>query len=321
MTRSAVIILTHFYNDHIRAMFDRLRAESPSDHDIFIAINSGKEAPDFPAGAEDIADSLFLCNYASLLTLGYPGKCNPNGWNGRPFATNPGNADLIAHAFHRANPQYAYYWAMEYDVHFEGKWEFFFNRFRMSQADVLGTCIRKARFPNHVPMPPFTAAGGTEPNKEEAMQGYFPIFRLSKRMMDTIDQEYLAGWCGHYEMTFGTIAKLHSYEVEDFGGSGAFVKPHNRNSFYFTNIRSYTLSPGTFVFRPTFTKVLPRENTLWHPVKPTGDYRHWHAISAEVGFIKGLYYASKPTIWKIAIWLWFALIWRKAERLEGQRVD
>jgi hypothetical protein len=314
MQKTAIVILTHFYDANIERMFNRLRAEAPAWCEVFLAVNRGAEALSMPEAA-GIGDALFLCNTQSLVGLGYPVKCKPEGWTGKGWTSNPGNADLILISFYKAHPGYAHYWAVEYDVHYEGSWSFFFERFAASRADLIGTTIcdgtknpRKSTIP-----PPFHDAQGNMPGPRDIVQGFYPIARLSRAALDAIIAGYQAGWGGHYELTWGTIIKRAGLGIEDIGGHGEYVKPHNRNAFYFSQFSTYSHSPGTFVFRPSFAGALPYRNTLWHPVKPAGQYVNWHVLLLKGNPAKTLWEMTKPQIWKIVIRLWFLFCWRPAE--------
>jgi hypothetical protein len=315
MQKSAIIILTHFFDANIAGMFSRLRHEAPEHYDVYLAINCGDKERAAPDGCGIAGESLFLCNTQSLVALGYPVKCDPKGWTGKGWTSNPGNADTIALSFYKSRPDYAYYWGTEYDVHYEGRWSYFLTRFEHSKADLLGTTIcngalnpRKSTIP-----PPFLNPRGERPDMRDIVQGFYPIFRLSNAAMRAIDKGYGEGWAGHYELTWGTILKQQGLEIEDIGGNGVYVKPHNRNVFYFSRFSTFSHSPGTFVFRPSFTKALPKPNTLWHPVKPAGSYVNWHALRLKGSLIKTLIEIIKPQIWKIVIPLWFMTCWRPAE--------
>ena len=96
--------------------------------------------------------------------------------------------------------------------------------------------------------------------------------------------------------------------TEDFGGRGPYVRPENRDRFYFAHSATYSHSPGTFVFRPA-PRVLPRPNTLWHPVKPAG-VPVWHPMRVRGNPIKNALETLKPMVWRCVIRLWFATRWR-----------
>jgi hypothetical protein len=313
MSKAAVILLTHFLNDEIIKLYRRLCAELPPGHDVFININCGDKPAEAPQGAQELGKALNLFNTKDLLSLPFPEKCRPDGWQGKGWSL-PGNEDLNFLIFYDRYPGYDYYWGIEYDVHYQGNWRFFFERFAASTADLIGTTLyRASATPNKILHPLLRAPDGSAPNLANVARGLYPVFRLSKRAAQTITDEYKNGWSGHYELAWGAIARLHNLEIEDIGGNGEYVKPHNRNAFYFNCYGTYTLSPGTFVFRPPFAKVLPYENTLWHPVKPKNVY-NWFPLIVKGHMAKNLLEWLKPRIWHVVIRLWFLLCWRPAHK-------
>ena len=309
-TKNAVVILTHFYNASIRAIFDRVQSEVPAGYDVFLLVNIGKSAESLPEGAGDIRDRIMVCNNASLLEMGYPGKCDPNGWDGQGWTLNPGNTDLLMLLFRRRNPGYDYYWGLEYDVHYQGNWSVFFNHFAPSDADLLATSLYNAAATPHKMLKPFLFdPDGNQTPLTEILRGFYPLHRLSERALQSIHEHYELGWKGHYELGWGTFMSRSGYKVEDFGGDGVYVKPANRNRFYFNALGTWSLSPGTFVFRPPFRKVLPYENTLWHPFKPTEGFGLWEG-ALKTRFWRRQWIALRAILWPIVIRGWFILFWR-----------
>jgi hypothetical protein len=278
MKKQAVLILSHFYNDSIVGLFNRLTQETPDSYDIFIALNLGEKKLELPENAESLRKSIFLLNNERILEMPYPGKCDPGGWNGKGFSIE-GHADLITLLFQQEHPEYEYYWGIEYDVHFEGKWGELFNHFLESKADLLGTSLMRAsnKPPLYLktlhPRNPYCDENGKKPSYQESIMGFFPIHRLSRLLCERLDEYYRAGWNGYYEITWATIADKCHLLIEDIGGNGPYVKPENINRFYYNTARRWDYTPGTFVYRPTFRVIDQRiKNTLWHPVKPKGNY-------------------------------------------------
>lgn len=200
MQTNAVLILTHFIDEHVIKLFERLRDEVPEQHEVFLALNCGAGECALPKLAEPFSDRVFLCNTASLLALGYPEKCKPLGWTGKGWTVNPGNADVIVLAFYHAHPGYSHYWGVEYDVHFEGNWGFMFHRFELSSAHLLGTTLYPAGRVSYNKgiHPPFHNPHDPAMGAEHAIRGFFPLFRLSAVLLDAIDRGYRQGWGGHY---------------------------------------------------------------------------------------------------------------------------
>ena len=137
------------------------------------------------------------------------------------------------------------------------------------------------------------------------VRGFYPLFRLSNRFLRVLDQEYQRGWHGHYELTWGTIARRNGLAIEDIGGNGRYVKSHNCDMFYFNTFYTQSLSPGTFVFRPALTTVRKRENTLWHPVKPAGTYFNWVPLHLDVWETLHPREWFNPLLRKTMVELWF----------------
>ena len=58
-----------------------------------------------------------------VMALGYPQKCRREKWD------MAGNLDLVFLEFFRRYPHHDWYWFMEYDVHWEGRWSVFLRAF------------------------------------------------------------------------------------------------------------------------------------------------------------------------------------------------
>jgi hypothetical protein len=316
MSKTAILIVTHFIDPSILAMYRRLRAEAPPQYDVFLAFNAADKQIHLPEEGKSLPEeALFLCNHETLLALAYREKCKATGWDEKGWRSID-NVDTIMLSFYREHPDYDYYWNVEYDVHFEGSWGFLLARFEESRADLLATTLRSAV---HCPpnlIPPFRDPGGNIPDYREAVVGFFALYRVSARFLNALDADYRKGWNGHYEFTFGSTALRHGMEIEDIGGNGPFVKPHNRNTFYFNNYKRWDTSPGNFVTRPVFYEVPRYLNTLWHPVKPRGDYFDHCVIVQKPGLAARLKALARTAAYAIAIKGWFLFLWRPAKPIK-----
>ena len=189
-----------------------------------------------------------------------------------------GHTDLPVLHFYRQNPDFERYWYIEYDVRFSGRWGTFFAAFENSRADLLTTTIRSAAadpdwwiwFKFGTPEGP--SAIVPDFRWEQRMGAFMPVFRASKRAMETMDAAYREGWSGHLEVTWPTILHNAGLVLEDLGGAGAFTARANRGRFYHNTLLDPAYAPGSFVYRPLKWPVWrPRRNTLWHPVKTFKD--------------------------------------------------
>ena len=295
-------MVSHVLNPGVRAVLDRLRREAPPDHDVRMILSADDPAAPLAGLAEADVERI---SRADIEALGYPVKCRGN-W------VMDGNLDAVFLEFRRRRPQHGHYWFVEYDVHWEGEWRVFFERFRGSPSGLVGATMQHMDEVPHkehqardtkLVVPP-----GLPWDRPNVIKGFLPICRISPAALDALDRAYRAGLGGHYEFTVPTVTAQAGLGVEDFGGQGRYVRPENLNRFYFANGGSYTHSPGTFVFRPD-QRVLPRRNTLWHPVKP-GGVPAWHPLRVKGGPAKSALERLKPYVWQAANRLWFATRWR-----------
>jgi hypothetical protein len=303
--RCAVLLQTHFVDRSVVTAYERLRREAPAGYDVFIALNCGEAPERIPEAAAFLSpETFFLCSRTSLLSLPYPAKCAPEGWR-----LNPGNTDLIGLLFMARHPHYDHLWAIEYDVHYEGSWAAFFAHFAGSRADLLTTTIyRQRETPLKELPPPFRSPSFQDYPASERIRAFLPIYRLSRRGADAIDAAYRAGCGGHYELTWATILHHAGLALEDIGGDGLWVRPENVNRFYFNTKATFSMAPGTFVFRPGFRRIVQRPNTLWHPVKPEGAPA-WYALRFGKGIGKTLLESVKPLVNRLLIRRWFVTRW------------
>jgi len=178
----------------------------------------------------------------------------------------PRNIDLPLMWFFRKNPQYHYYWVMEYDVRFTGDWLDFFQHFARNRSDLLATTLF-----DHAFRPDWDNWSSlTSPRvvaNEDRVRALFPLYRLSNAALAALHQAYCDGWSGHYEVTIPTILKTQGFKLEDIGGDGSYVAPGNRNRFYRNTAQRPGLAPGTFTVAPNAICAGYPQNMLWHPIK------------------------------------------------------
>jgi Protein of unknown function (DUF3405) len=176
------------------------------------------------------------------------------------------NIDLPLMWYFHENPQYDYYWVMEYDVRFTGEWPHFFRHFAANRSDLLATTIFDYNFrpgwdnwgtlksPRHIP-------------DQERVRALFPLYRLSNGALRALHEAYCEGWSGHYEVTIPTILKTRGFTLEDIGGSGSYVAEGNHNRFYRNSPERAGLAPGTFTVAANQISADHPPNLLWHPIK------------------------------------------------------
>lgn len=301
--RPLVAVVSHVLNGPVRAVFERVAREAPPDHDVRFILSTDDPHADLAGLAEERVDRI---SKADIFAFGFPVKCSDTDWD------MAGNLDLVFLEFRRRHPGRDAYWFIEYDVHWEGAWGVFFQHFRDSPADVLAATVfpvqdhpkkyKIGSYPAQV-VPP-----GMPWEPAKIVKAFLPACRISGRALDALGAAYAAGLGGHYEINVPSIPSQAGMAIEDFGGRGRFVRPENRDRFYFARGDNYSHSPGTFVFRPA-QRPLRRPNTLWHPVKPEG-VSVWHPLRIRGNVVKTLAEAVKPLLWQAVIRTWFATRWR-----------
>ncbi len=309
--QDCIAFICHVLDAPVRAVFERIRREAPPDMEVRFVL-SGEQPVSQSAGT--LEESLVRISREDLFGLGYPVKCEPADWE------MAGNLDLVFLEFARRHPQADRIWFIEYDVHWEGNWRVLFERFRDSDAGLLATTISRIDQVPHklakLTYPRLVLPPGMVWSDAQAIKAFLPICRLSRAALGALDRAYRNGLGGHYEITVPSIAAHAGLVVEDIGGNGIFVRPENRNRFYFARGGTSSHSPGSFVFRPA-PRVLPRRNTLWHPVKP-GSVPLWHPLRDTGSPLKTMVERFKPVVWGWVIRLWFATRWRPYDAAPAQ---
>jgi hypothetical protein len=162
-------------------------------------------------------------------------------------------------------PEYDYYWLVEYDVEFSGRWSEFFNAFADNTSDLL--CTNMFRHETNPTWGWWKTLVWPHGPKPELIRAFFPFARLSAQAIDAIIAAGQNGIDGFYEVVWPTVLMHRGLVIEDIGGDGEFVRPANVDRWYTSTLTSEKLSPGTFVFRPIRFRPGRKRNTLWHPIK------------------------------------------------------
>lgn len=185
------------------------------------------------------------------------------------FNLVPGNNHFPVLQFAKENPNYDYYWCIEDDVRFSGKWQVFFNEISQFSQSFISSHIRTSTeepewYWWNTLAHPYTVI----PFKDR-IRSFNPIYRISNAALRCIDGALQNYWCGHHEVLLPTLLHNNEFEIMDFGGDGQFVPSVCRNKFYVNNTcrKSGILTDGTMRWRPVFKEIGPLQNKLYHPVK------------------------------------------------------
>jgi hypothetical protein len=264
--RSAILVLNHYADRHLFELLAEIEATCGDGNDVYLLSDRTRPGISFARPPPKTKELSFTRD--DLVALAYPGKQDIALPGAEKRGLKLGNADLPVLMFYRQQPHYRYYWLVEYDVRFTGSWQTLFGAFESNDADLLGTSlVRYAECPNwshwrSLVVPP------DDVQHDDRIRGFFPVYRLSNDALACLHEAYQRGCGGHMETLVPTVLNRAGLRLEDIGGDGAFVSPHNVNRFYSNQRTSNELSPGTFVYRPARTEPGDQPDTLWHPVKP-----------------------------------------------------
>jgi hypothetical protein len=265
-----ILFITHRLNEPIEKRFRKLATEVPEEYDVYFCFDNSSMS------RTEVNDYLHTNEYQYiefnrklLESFDYPS----------PLAISdvkqiiPGNNDLLFLYLAKKLPNYSYYWFLEYDVAFSGSWERLFFQLNSCDADLLGTNLVPRSHDPHWNWWS-TLETSEKLDIEEELRGFFPIVRISSKLLETVHIKYKQGWSGHFEVLLPTIASVCDARIEDIGGDGPFVKSKNKNRFYTSTVAAGSDSPGTFIYRPPRPAPGILSNKLWHPVKSEATYLH-----------------------------------------------
>lgn len=179
----------------------------------------------------------------------------------------PGNVHFPIFAYiNKINPDADYYWFIEYDVQFTGKWSILFDHFKDTDADLITSHIH-----HYHEEPDWYWWEISNPNtfipKKDRIRSFNPIYRLSRKAITFLEQSFNAGWKGHNETTFPTLLYHHGFKLLDFNECFNDFQPHDKRFYISRSDRKGRLWTGTMRYRPAMRKHGLRKNKLYHPVK------------------------------------------------------
>jgi len=168
----------------------------------------------------------------------------------------PGSNHFPLLKFYLEKKQYDYYWMIEDDVCFNGNWEVFFEFYQNNTTDFISSHISKY---DEIPEWYWWFALNTadkQISKSDKVRSFNPVYRLSNRALELIDQSLKNEWFGHHEVLIPTLLYNSGFTLTDMGGTGSFVPKGLENQFYTNESHSY----------------LPVEfgdisNCIYHPIK------------------------------------------------------
>jgi hypothetical protein len=157
------------------------------------------------------------------------------------------NSDYALLHFYRKNPDYQYYWMIEYDVYFKGCWRLLFDVCEKDDSDLLGTCVASLK---EEPQYGWWDEHNLDVQRENQRKVFFPIVRFSHGALKFLDEQYKQGKWGFCEIVGPTLLGTHGYKISDIGG-------------VFYDRKQFRFEP----YIPMEATIFLSKNKLYHPVK------------------------------------------------------
>lgn len=264
--KTLVVFQTHTFDRQLRFVFKQIVRSLPAHYDAVVLVHLPPGAP-LPPLIGTVPHMIVRTPEIRVPEYGLKSGLDQPDWT----LWNGGHTDLPFLRLAHDQPGYAYYWVVEYDVRYSGRWNRLFGAFEDSDADIIATNLRTAATePGWHFWHTLTTPGAMQSLADaDRICSFMPIYRASARLVQAVDRCYRSGWSGHSEAIWPTIARHAGLKIEDLGGHGEFVRPANRGRYYESTPGTWNLAPGTFVYKP-IKHVRYRRNMLWHPMKPIG---------------------------------------------------
>lgn len=254
MKKTALLFVTHLYNDDIRIQIEKLRDEMKGEADVFVVYQSEKLTIPQIDGI-----NLFPFTIDELNELEY------RAWG---CTIMDGNFHFVILDFFKHYPIYDNYWLIEYDVRFNGNWNTFFSFFDDRDDDFIAAHVEKVEDnPNWMRWNEIEVVGKTLTN-DDKLKSFNPIYRISNKALCVVEERCRKGDRGHNEILLPTIMHLNNLKIADFGGSGRYTYKDKPDLFYVYDKTDCNDDKCTFRYRPNYImEEMKFANMLYHPVK------------------------------------------------------
>jgi hypothetical protein len=243
--RQAFLIVTPQLSKPVLKLYHQLQKATAGLGDVFILYHSQDGAPPVPDGPLNI--DVFTNDV--LTNMGYTAIKK---------TLVPGSNHFPVLNFYLKHPEYKYYWCIEDDVTFNGKWKDFFST--VSPTLTYGFISSHIRSYSDIPRWYWWDSLTTPDSsleKKELLHSFNPIYRISDIALNYLDLSLKNGCAGHHEVLMPSILRKAGFTIADFGNKENNITP----CLSLCTLRSMR-------WKPVFLVPGTRKNTLYHPVKP-----------------------------------------------------
>ena len=265
MPSHAIVYYTHFVDDTVEFELNKIKNEIGGDFRFFAMGCCPERTTLDPLKTDEIEVRAYLRE--DLRNLPYGGQLQDVNWQ-----TMRRNPDLAIMRFFVGNPNFDYYWVIEYDVRFTGNWKTIIDDLMKSDADLLCTHLTSRRSdPNWMHWNAFSS-GNEKLDETDMIRAFLPFCRMSQKLMRSIDSRCKNDWAGHPEALWPTIAKSAGLKIEEIGGRSQNVPTDRRGKYYDSFMSQSGVFLSTFGAWPFYSaksnfQASSPQDVLWHPVK------------------------------------------------------
>lgn len=243
--KQVVLLLTSRSDLSVMDNILQIMNDIGSSSDFYVLFNTEASIPE---ALQPLSERVHCFSSDILYTMGY-----------MPIGDSlvPGSCHFAILNFFLAHPDYDYYWKIEDDVRFSGKWSTLLEHYSNDTSDMLSAYIKT---PKEAPQWSWWTSlntGGETVKEADVACAFNPVCRLSKRALQCVHESMLRGWRGHAEVVASTILRHNGLSIKDIGGTGSFVPAGEENLFYTKDTHSHL---------PLRVQDV-RPDTVYHPVK------------------------------------------------------
>lgn len=233
--KQAILLLTNRTDNTVRDRYIKLESEYWQKADVFLLFDNS-------ASIEESE----LKYFGRVYTFSVPGLIS-DGYTALKDGFL-GNCHYPLLKFHKDFPEYDYCWLIEDDVVFSGDWSVFFDAFVDDTSDLLTTKVRRYKDDSDwCWWESVKAPEGITLSTDELYASFNPIYRLSAKALECLDEEMRKGWLGHFEAIVPTVLARCGLIMHEISGKG----------FYTEDTHTWT----TLRVQPT------KPNMIYHPIK------------------------------------------------------
>lgn len=261
--KQAILLLTNRTDFAVRDRYDKLVNDYGEKADIFLLFDNSS-----------FTDSRELEHFKRVYPFSVP-ELIAEGYTALEEGFL-GNCQYPIMKFHQDYPEYDFCWRIEDDVVFSGDWSVLFDAYANDTSDLVSAKIRTyTDNPDWYWWKSVKTPQGETLVPDEMYASFTPVFRLSAKALDFLDDEMRKGWRGHFEALVPTIIARHGLTMRDIGGDGRYVNLGDLNRFY---------TEDTHTWRPLQVQPM-KPNMIYHPIKEKISKRTYrrHCLLSIVG--------------------------------------